>query len=157
MRSPHICRPAGLLLMLLAVLIIGTNIGFASSHNNEKTTVADVIVESKETYEALKNYTAEQRDEALRTAKEKLDTLDHRIDELQQNLDQRWQEMSKTSREETQHTLKNLRRQRQKVAEWFGGMQHSSIEAWEEVKKGFGDSYDRLQKAFDDAQKAFDK
>ena len=157
MRSPHIDRPAGLLLMLLAVLIIGPNTGNASGQDSEKTTVADVIVESKETYEALKSYSSEQRDEALKTAKEKLDTLDHRIDELQQNLDQRWQEMSKTSREETQHTLKNLRRQRQKVAEWFGGMQHSSIEAWEEVKKGFGDSYDRLQKAFNDAQKAFDK
>jgi nucleoside phosphorylase len=157
MRTSHICRPAGLLLMLLAVLIIGTNIGFASSHNNGKITIADVIVESKETYKAFKNYTVGQRDEALRAAKKKLDTLDDRIDKLQQNLDQRWQEMSKTSREETRQTLKKLRRQRQNVAEWFGGMQHSSIEAWEDVKKGFGDSYDLLQKAFNDAKKAFDE
>lgn len=157
MRPPHIYRLAGLLLMLLAGLTIGPNTGIASDQDSEKTTVADVIAESKETYEALKSYSSEQRDEALKTAKEKLDKLDHRIDELQQNLDQRWQTMSKASREETRQTLNELRRQRKKVAEWFGGMQHSSIEAWEEVKKGFGDSYDRLQKAFDDAQKAFDK
>jgi hypothetical protein len=38
----------------------------------------------------------------------------------------------------------------------YGGMKHSSAKAWEQVKKGFLDSYESLSKAFDKAVKSFE-
>lgn len=149
---------------LIAVLLLaGTMTGLASQHKQdasqkgEKETSADEVkTEAAETYEALKQYTLEQRDEAMATARERLAELDARIDKMQTRLDKRWQEMSEATREQTRDTLEGLRQQREEVAEWYGGMRHSSAEAWEEVKKGFSDSYDRLKKAFRDARKDFE-
>jgi hypothetical protein len=35
-------------------------------------------------------------------------------------------------------------------------MRHSSAGAWEEVKKGFAESYDRLERAFKKAKRKFE-
>jgi len=79
------------------------------------------------------------------------------MDEMENSLDEHWQEMSAAAREKKREALKELRRERQEVSEWYGGMRHSSAEAWEDVKKGFAQSYDRLEDAFKDAAKNFEK
>ena len=62
-----------------------------------------------------------------------------------------------TAREKKREALRALRHERQEVSEWYGGMRHSSAEAWEDVKKGFAQSYDRMEDAFKDAAKNFKK
>lgn len=125
------------------------------AQDSKGASAAEVKQEVAETYQALKRYTLEQRDQAVKTADEKLQQLDQQIAELQKKVDQDWQEMSQTSRDKTRETLKALQKQREKAAEWFGGMRHSSADAWDEVKKGFADSVDRLGQAFDKAKKEF--
>ena len=147
----------GISVLILALSGIGVGSALASSHQDDETTATEVKEEAMETYNALKSFTLEQRDEAMTAAKEKLTKLDSRIDELQASLDQNWQEMSEASRKKTRQTLNLLHKQRENVAEWLGGMRHSSSEAWEDVKKGFADSYDRLEEAFDDAKSHFEK
>ncbi len=142
-------------LLLLGLLLAGT-LSFASQHGQDQTTAADVKKEAAQTYQAFKNYTLDQRDEAMNVAKEKLQELDANISEAERNLDQRWQQMNSAAREKSRQTLDRLRKERQQVAEWYGGMRHSSIAAWEEVKMGFADSYDRLKQAVNDAVKEYE-
>lgn len=143
--------------LILVLLNIGLGDVLASSHKDGKTTANEVKEEALETYEALKNYTLEQRKEAMGEAKEMLNRLDARIAELQQSLDEGLQDMSNASRKKTRQTLNMLQKQRENVAEWYGGMQHSSSDAWEDVKKGFADSYDRLEETFDKARSHFEQ
>jgi hypothetical protein len=156
MKAETRTRPLQVLVLVAVMLLAGASASLASHHEKENTTAADVKAEAAETYKVLKQYTLEQRDEAMAAAKQKLAELDVRIQEMQTKLDARWQDMSKATRVKTRETLQVLQRQREKVAEWYGGMRYSSEEAWEDVKKGFSDSYDRLKKAFQDASKDFE-
>ena len=52
-------------------------------------------------------------------------------------------------------TLAALYRQRNELAEWYGGIKYSSAGAWEEVKNGFIQSYHVLQKSFKQAAEKF--
>ena len=139
--------------VLVTVLPLVGQTVFASGKEKTSTSAEDVGQEAAETYRALKSYTLEQRDKALSAARERLSDLDRRIESLQERVDEGWQEMSESGRQQARKTLKALQRQRERVAEWYGGMRHSSAEAWDEVKKGFADSYDRLEQAFDRAKK----
>ena len=63
--------------------------------------------------------------------------------------------MGQAAREEALSTLKALRKKRNDLAEWYGGMQHSSAKAWDHVKEGFLDSYKALSEAYGKAVKEF--
>lgn len=101
--------------------------------------------------EALKDYTAEQRDEATGRAKATIDDLDERIDMMEQRIYGRWNEMDQESRERSKVTLDRLRKQRNTVAEWYGALTHGSIDAWNDVKRGFMQSYQDLNDSFQEA------
>ena len=87
--------------------------------------------------QALKGYTADQRDEAIQKTKTALDNLDSRIDELETNIDNNWDRMDKAAREKARANLKALHKQRTELAEWYGSLKSSSADAWEHTKKGF--------------------
>jgi hypothetical protein len=63
--------------------------------------------------------------------------------------------MDQSAREKAMATLSTLRKQRNEVAEWYGGLKHSASNAWEDVKKGFLKSYQELQDTFDKAHSEF--
>lgn len=149
-----------ILMIILVVfpVILSPRPGSAASQNNDnKASATEVKQKTVEAYQALKDYTIEQRDQAVASAKQRLGEIDAKIDTLQSDLDRRWQTMNQTAREKTREVLRRLNREREQVAEWYGGMQHSSSDAWEDVKKGFADSYSRLEKSFRDAKQNFDK
>lgn len=98
-----------------------------------------------ETMDALGSYTADQKDKALAAGKKTLDAMDRRIDELEAWTSEHWDSLSEETRERKTEMLSDMRRQRNKVAEWYGGMKHSSADAWDGVKQGFIKSYDKLQ------------
>ena len=136
------------------ILLFGlTSVSIAAHHESQKTSASDVKEEAMETYDALKSYTLEQRNEAVRFAQEKIHKLDVRIAGMQKAVDEKWQDMSKATQGKTRETLDILRKKREDLAEWLGGIRYSSKEAWEDVKKGFSDSYDRMEKAFEQANK----
>lgn len=141
---------------LVLILFSTATISLASHHENGKTTAGDVKQETAEAYHTVLNFTVEQRDEAVAAAGKKLDKLDVQIDALQNSLDKRWHEMTEAARQKQQVALKTLREKRNDVAEWYGGLRHSSADAWDRVKNGFSDSYDRLEEAFEGASKEFE-
>ena len=127
----------------------GSVLSGAQNDNNDHG--SKVKEQAIETYESLKHFTLEQKQEALTAAEEKLEKLDAKIDEIQDELYEEWQEMDDKAREKKQQALKTLRTKRKEAAEWYGGVKHSSIETWGQVKKGLIDSLVRLQEAIRDA------
>jgi small-conductance mechanosensitive channel len=113
-----------------------------------KMTAKDVSKKADETARAVGKYTIQQRDEALKSAKAALDDVDARMRALDRKVDREWDRMDQAARARARTAQNALRRERDEVAEWYGGLKHSSAESWDEVKTGFVASYDKLKASF---------
>jgi hypothetical protein len=143
------------LVFLPFLCLMFAGISFAAQKAGDKSGQKEVTQEVKEGFEAIKNYSAEQRDEAVKKGKIAMDRLDASIQGMEDRLEKKWGQMDQAAREKARSAIQSLRKKRTELAEWYGGMKHSSANAWEDVKKGFLDSYDSLSKAFDKAVKSF--
>jgi len=137
------------------VFIFQADALFASQTSNDKTTKKEVKQEVADAAEAIKEYTVDQRDQALKKVKSILNDLDKRIDKLENKIDNKKEQMTSATRQKIKGTLKNLREQRNEVAEWYGGLKHSSADAWEEMKKGFSNAFSSFVDAWNKAVKEF--
>jgi hypothetical protein len=138
------------------LFLAGANVSTAGQKPDDRTTQQkEVGQEVKEAVEAIKRYSADQRDEALNKVRIAIDDLDARIDELETRLENKWDQMDKTARSQARETLRSLREKRNDLAEWYGGMRHSSAKAWDHVKKGFLDSYESLRQTYNKAVEEF--
>ena len=143
------------LTLFLALLLAGSPRSFAANDAGDKTTGKDVGKKIDATAQTIKNYSAEQRDEALKNAKSLLEDADERIDRLESNMSRNWGKMNASARKHAQETMKTLRRQRQDLSQSYGELKRSSAGAWDEVKNGFSKSYDALRDSFSKAAKEF--
>lgn len=106
--------------------------------------------------ETIRGYTVERRDEAIATAGRATDELDRQMERLQTQMSEGWSRMSSASRERSRQAMADLRKRRNTLAEWVGGMKHGSAGAWTEVKGGFARSYDELADALRKARSEFE-
>lgn len=113
--------------------------------------------EVDERVDAIRAYSEERRDEAVANARRAAEDLDLKMAGLQQTMDQRWIQMSEKARTRSQATMANLRQRRNALAEWYGGMRHSSSAAWSDVKGGFVRSYHELADAMREARAEFEQ
>ena len=155
MRAPKLGNRSGLL--LLVVFTASQIIFFSAPSFGEKTTGKEVKKEVQEAAEVIKNYSIEQRDEAVKNTKATLDKMDRRIDQMESDLNERWESMTVSAREQTQKSIRALKQKRNEVAEWYGGLKHGSANAWEEIKTGFSNAYEALGDALNKAEKDFSK
>ena len=98
-----------------------------------------------ETWEAIKHYSAEQRDEALQASGTAIQNLDRRIEALEAQGDAKWDEMSVSARDKWRSALRSLRKQRTELAEWYAALKHSSSTSWDGVKDAFYASFNGLR------------
>jgi uncharacterized protein YPO0396 len=138
-----------------SVLFAVSSAAIAAEASADKVTPKDIPKKAGEAGRAIKDYTVAQRDEAIKSAKAALDEADARIRRLERKLDSDWDKMDQAARKRARAALAALRRERNEVAEWYGGLKHSSAESWEQVKAGFVKSYDVLKESFAKARKAF--
>ena len=143
------------LTLFLALLLAGAPMSFAADGTGDKTTGKDVMQKIDESAHAIKNYSADQRDEALKSAKSVLADADARIDHFENEMSRNWDKMSASARKHAQETMKTLRRQRQDLSQSYGELKRGSANAWDEVKGGFAKSYDALRDSFSRAAKEF--
>ncbi|MCK9295320.1 MAG: hypothetical protein M0P70_09570 [Desulfobulbaceae bacterium] len=122
---------------------------------DENKEMAQIRQEADEALQVIKDYSIDKKEQVMAKAKDVLDKMDEKIDELEKRSSEQWQDMSEASREQSRQALRELRRKRNDIAEWYGGMKHSSASAWNDMKKGFIDSYHSLQQAFDKASEKF--
>ncbi|MDN5849343.1 MAG: hypothetical protein L0H63_06830 [Nitrococcus sp.] len=124
----------------------------AAQHGTGQDKVGSVQEETTEAIEAIKQYSAAQRDQALARAKALIEELDVRIAELKTWIDQHWDPMQAAARQQARDTLSQLEAQRADLAEAYETLETSSSSAWEDVKQGFLKSYRTLRKSFDEAR-----
>jgi hypothetical protein len=134
-------------IIALTSLMIAS-MAFAAQPTPSNTTAQDVEKKVTDAVAAIKTYAIDQRDEALQNAKIVLDDIDARINDLESRLSQKWDQMDQAARQKAASHLAALRKDRNKVAEWYGGLKHGSSQAWEDVKTGFSKSSQDLQNAF---------
>lgn len=151
----HTTKTSTLLVLGLGIAAIAlAPVGDAAA-SNEQTSIEDVKKETSELLETLKAYSADKRDEALRKSRAAMDSLDQQIDSLESQIDDGWDEMTTAAREKARASLQALRKERNEVAEWYGGMKASSAGAWEEMKTGFSNAYSDLAEAWEKAEGEF--
>jgi hypothetical protein len=141
-------------LLALCALFFLTPASFAAEPEG-KTTAKDVTQKLEETGRTIKNYSFEQRDEAVRKAKATLDDLDARIERMDARIEKKWDKMDKSARKQAKASLNAMHRQRNDLAEWYGALKHSSADAWEQVTTGFVKSYQTLRDSFAGAKEKF--
>ena len=139
--------------LALGALLAASPLCVAADTPGGKATAKDVSRKAGETGRAIKGYTVAQRDEAVTRAKAALDDVDARIRRMERKLDGEWDKMDGAARKKSRAALNALRRERGELAEWYGGLKHSSAESWEQVKAGFVKSYEVLRKSFAKARK----
>ena len=135
------------LTLVVALLLAGAPMSFAA----DKTAGQKI----DETAQSIKNYSAEQRDDALKSAKTVLADADARIDHFESEVNKNWDKMNASARKHAQETLRAMRQQRQDLSQSYGELKRSSAKAWDEVKGGFSKSYDALKDSFSKAAKEF--
>ena len=141
--------------MLFAALTVAT-LSLApvihAQSGSDRVTAQDVKKETQALISTLKQYTADQRDKAVKSAEQALKKLDGRIDELEERVDNNWDKMSAAARQKARANLRTLRQQRNELAEVYGGFKNSSAGAWEQMKKGFSDAYQAMSDAWEKAR-----
>lgn len=121
----------------------------------DDTTATDVGKKLDAAGTAIKDYSVEQRDEAVKNARVALDNLDARINRLAADIDSKWDQLDASARKKAYESMDKLRKERNDAAEWVGALKHSSKEAWDEVKNGFAKSYEALSNSFSKAKEEF--
>ena len=122
----------------------------------EGSSLKDVKKEVAEAAEAIKHYSADQRDEALDKAKSAMESLNAEIDRLRASIDDKWSKMDKAARHKARAALDGLQEQRRRMAESYAALKESSADTWGHVRKGFSDSFEDLHEAWQKAEKEFD-
>ncbi len=120
--------------------------------------------DAEQAVDVIRGYSTELREQAVANARQAADDLDNQMARLQQEMDRGWARMSQTARTRSQSTMSDLRKRRNELGEWYGGMQHGSAAAWVEVRTGFVNTYRELADAMvrartelDQAQKPAEK
>lgn len=150
MKFQRIFRPV---IMAAVIMMPGISSMCFAETSTDKITMEEVKQEMQDAIQALKEYSIDQRDEAVKETKAALSRLDNRIDALEMRIDNNWDTMNEAVREKTRTTLKSLRKQRAQMAEWYGSLKSSSAAAWEDIKKGFSDAYTSLYNVWEKAEK----
>lgn len=141
-----------ILLMILSTSLFSVQTAVAETMTSRES----LVREWSQAIEKLESYSADRRDIALAEARKTLRSIDNEIEKLEAQAQDEWQDMDKDIRQTRREALRSLRLQRQKIAEWYGAMQHSSGDAWEKIKQGFVKAYDDLGNAFNNAAAEFE-
>ena len=110
-----------------------------------------VRMEVSEAMEAVEDFSAEQRDEAVAAARDALERLDAEIEHQEETLRENWSDMSAAARESARDGLRDLRAARNELGERFGALQSGAKSAWDELKAGFAKSWSEFADAWKDS------
>lgn len=134
-------------LMFIGILSVSLQ-GYAQTENST-TALQEIKQETQELLQSIGAYTVDQKDAAVKKAKEGLNNLDRRLDALEAKIDKDWEQMDLAARKKARASLNALRQQRNKAAEWYGSLQTGTENAWEQMKQGFADAYQDFNAAWE--------
>jgi len=138
-----------------AAMIAALLISFPSTVCAADSRLEQVKKDLAEAGQAIKNFTAVQKDEAVRKAETALQAMDKEIEAMEARIKQNWNKMDQTARRNSDAALKTLKKQRQETAQKLEELKGSSSKSWDQAKDGFVKSYQSLREAFEKAVKEF--
>jgi len=152
---PHAAlRPLKFALMLAAAPIFATaTAGHADTTQPaaESTSTDSVNQEFSETLEAIKDYSAEKKDEAVAKGEELLNSMDEQLASLKAKAGDAAEDTSEGVKEKWDASMTKLSELRDAAGDKLEAMKASSAEAWEDVKNGFSEAVEDFNATLDES------
>ena len=102
-----------------------------------------------DTWDNVKSYTVEKKDEALAYGKKLVRETDREIEALERKASK----SSGEAKAQFQSDVKELKAKRKEASKKLDAMGKATAGAWDEAKNGFADAYKDLQDGYDKAVK----
>jgi TolA-binding protein len=144
------------LAVLVIMAVLALSLASCTQSDEDGTTAQDVEEETTQLISTIRQYTAEQRDEAIDEASQALEKLDGQINELESRIDRNWDTMSEQTRQQARDNLERLRERRSELADWYDNFRNSSAGAWDEMKAGFTGAYRVMSDSWVNAKREFE-
>ncbi|SLN70149.1 hypothetical protein [Oceanibacterium hippocampi] len=132
---------------LLASVIVAASLLFAAVPPAHADEASKLAAETEEAWNAFKNYSAAQRDEAKEAGQNLLDSVDRQLEAANRKIG----ESTGAAKEAWENRQENLARLRAETERKLDALNEESGETWEKMKEGFSSTYDRLRKAVKEA------
>ena len=110
--------------------------------NDGLMTTKELKAEISEAMTAVGEYSEQERDQALTTAREAMTRLDAEIERREQALRNDWADMTQAARDEASARMADLREARNDLSERYGALKAGTSSAWDELKAGFAGAWD---------------
>jgi DNA anti-recombination protein RmuC len=124
-----------------AALALACTPALAQSDDGLMTT-KELKAEISQAMDAVADYSEQERDQALTTAREAMTRLDAEIERREQALRENWSDMTEAAREEASERMADLREARNDLSERYGALKAGTSSAWDELKAGFAGAWD---------------
>ncbi|GAA5131765.1 hypothetical protein GCM10023339_64540 [Alloalcanivorax gelatiniphagus] len=108
----------------------------------------NVQVQMHDTWEAIKRFSVEQKDQALTALSQAMTALDEDIDNARANIDANWQDMSQDARLEKQEALSEMKDQREDLGRKYQELKAASADNWDAAKVRFGNAWEHTKDAW---------
>jgi hypothetical protein len=109
-----------------------------------QTATQEMTQKFSETMDAIKAYSVDKKNEAVAHSKKLMSDADGKIKELESGT----AISNAQTKEAMQQQLKDIKALRAKAGKHADELGKTSGESWNAAKKGFGDAYSELQKAY---------
>lgn len=120
----------------------------AAQDTGASTTTDDLRAEISDAMDAVADYSAQERDQALAEAREALTRLDAEIERREQALRESAWDLSETARETARARLEDLRIARDRLGERYDALEAGADDAWDELKTGFTNAWGAVSDAW---------
>jgi TolA-binding protein len=139
--------PQGIGWILVLILAPGLA-GDLQAAGKPETTEEDLKRESREAFDAARQYSAQQKEAFQQRMQRELDDLQPKIEELKRQAEA----ASDQVRIETKRQIRELEKERDKASRKLTELQAAGEEAWGELKTGMNAALKELQQSYDRAK-----
>ena len=108
----------------------------------------NIQAQMRDTWETIKQFSADQKDQALAALRHAMDALDEDIDQASERIDENWQDMSQDARLKKQDALSELKEQREALQTRYQQLEASSEDNLEAAKARFGGAWESTKDAW---------
>ena len=129
----------GVFWVSVAGLFVCQNVGAESTSGTDK-----IVKEARETIEATKEYTDQQKSAFQRKAQEELAALQQQITALRGKV----ADASASTRVELQKSLNELEKKKDAVREQLDGLKHTTDKKWQDVHDGMNGALHELKQSY---------
>ncbi len=133
---------------LTSLALLPTAAEASAYSDRERTPAGETWEKIDAAIEAVGDYGATQREQAVENAEEALNAADRQIEKVEKRLRERWGSLSTDAKQSYSKALHDLRQARNRLSEHYGAMQQASAGAWSEVQEAFSNAGRDLEEAW---------